>query len=307
MSKIMVTGGSGFIGSHIVEELLDEGHEVIVVDNFSTGKKENLNKKDVSVFDCDIRSQKLEEIIRENSPEYIIHQAAQSSVPISINDFLYDHDVNIKGSLNIIDLARKNGVKKIVFASSAAIYGNPVSLPVNEKHPVNPLSPYGVSKLTIENYLKISKELYGLDYTVLRYGNVYGPRQDAQGEGGVVAIFADRIMKGEVPYIHGDGNQTRDFIFVKDIARANVSALKNGNGAHLNLSSNTEITINKLFGTMSKLSGKEIKPRYTDARSGDIRESVLCNKSAIEKLQWEPIYTLEDGLRMTLDHYMKNH
>ncbi|WP_078431853.1 NAD-dependent epimerase/dehydratase family protein [Metabacillus halosaccharovorans] len=300
--KVLVTGGCGFIGSHIVDKLMDENHDVYVVDNLVTGNKNNVNPN-VPIMDCDINSELMEKVVQDFQPEAIIHQAAQVSVAHSINDMLYDESVNIHGSLKIIDLAKKYNVKKIVFASSAAVYGNPVSLPVELDHPTNPLSPYGVSKLSVEYYLKMAKETFDIDYTILRYANVYGPRQDANGEGGVIAIFSDALAKGNSPTIYGDGMQTRDFVYVEDVADANVRALTMGHNQILNVSSSEEITVNSLFETMQKVAGTNIAVNYEEERNGDIRKSVLCNKITKEQLDWVPSTSLFVGLQNTMNYY----
>lgn len=307
MSKVLVTGGAGFIGSHIVEVLLEKGYEVAVIDNLSTGKVENLNLTNLDFFHCDILdSSKFLTIMEEIKPDYIIHQAAQVSVAESVNNVLFDQEVNIKGSLNIIEAAKKYNVKKIVFASSAAVYGNPEFLPIDLTHPIHPTSPYGLSKFTVEEYLRISKELFGIDYTVLRYSNVYGPRQDSKGEGGVVAIFSDKISNGEQPTIFGDGNQTRDFIFVGDVARANVAALTSESGTY-HVSSGNYITINQLFDCMMETSSNKCAPIYKKERDGDIRNSVLDYTTTLEKLNWRPLVTLKEGLDRTLEFYKKSY
>jgi len=300
--KVLVTGGCGFIGSHIVDKLIGEKHDVYVVDNLVSGHKRNVDPS-VQIMDCDINSDLMEKVIQDFQPEAIIHQAAQVSVASSINDILYDENVNIRGSVNLINLAKKYGVKKMVFASSAAVYGNPVSLPVDLTHPTNPLSPYGVSKLSVEYYLKMASQTFGLDYTILRYANVYGPRQDAHGEGGVIAIFSDCLANGKAPTIFGDGEQTRDFVYVEDVAAANVSALSLGHNQTLNVSSGEEITVNKLFETMQEAAGTSLEVNYKEERSGDIRKSVLCNKVTKEQLNWNPKTSLLEGLQNTLNFY----
>lgn len=300
--KVLVTGGCGFIGSHIVDKLIGEKHDVYVVDNLVSGHKKNLDPR-VQMMDCDINSDLMEKVIQDFQPEAIIHQAAQVSVAHSINDMLYDENVNIRGTVNLIDLAKKYGIKKMVFASSAAVYGNPVSLPVDLTHPTNPLSPYGVSKLSVEYYLKMASQTFGLDYTILRYANVYGPRQDAHGEGGVIAIFSDCLANGKAPTIFGDGEQTRDFVYVEDVADANVRALTMGHNQTLNVSSGEEITVNKLFETMQEAAGTSLEVNYKEERSGDIRKSVLCNKVTQEQLNWNPETSLLEGLQNTLNFY----
>lgn len=300
--KVLVTGGSGFIGSHIVDQLIKENHQVLVVDDLSTGHKKNLNQE-AEFSQCSITSEKLLSIFNEFKPEAVIHQAAQVSVAKSIEDPIKDEEINIKGSINVIQCAVNSGVRKIVFASSAAVYGNPEYLPVNLDHPVKPLAPYGLSKYTVENYLDMMSNLYGFSYTVLRYGNVYGPRQDANGEGGVIAIFAEALSKEEVPFIYGDGEQTRDFVYVEDVASANIKALSNGDNKIYNVSSNQKVSINELFFLMKEISGQSYDPIYKEERNGDIRESVLENKETLRDLSWSQTVALPEGLKKTLQFY----
>jgi UDP-glucose 4-epimerase len=300
--RVLVTGGCGFIGSHIVDKLIQEKHDVYVVDNLVTGHKQNVSQN-IPIMDCDINSDMMDKVVQDFKPEVIIHQAAQVSVAHSINDMLYDEKVNIHGTVKIIDLAKKYDVKKIIFASSAAVYGNPVTLPVDLNHPTEPLSPYGVSKLSVEYYLKMANTLSGLDYTILRYANVYGPRQDAHGEGGVISIFSDCLANGNPPTIYGDGEQTRDFVYVEDVASANVQALSLGHNQVLNVSTGEEISVKNLFETMQEVAGLSLDVNYEDERNGDIRKSVLCNKKTKEVLNWNPQTSLFEGLQKTLNYY----
>lgn len=304
-TKVLVTGGCGFIGSHIVDQLVSNGFEVAVADNLSSGKLDNIKGKNVAFFHCDVREENFLKAVSDFSPEFIIHQAAQVSVSYSMSHLKVDTDINIMGTVNVIESARQNNVKKIIFASSAAVYGEPEYLPIDPSHRTKPMSPYGLSKYTVEQYLKLAKDIYGIDYTILRYSNVYGPRQDAHGEGGVVAIFSDKIAAGEPPVIFGDGEQTRDFIFVKDVAAANAAALTNGSGMVLNVASSEKISVNELFTKMAAVSGKDLQAAYLDTREGDIRHSLLDNTLTKESLNWEPKYGLEAGLKETLDFYLK--
>lgn len=300
MEKVLVTGGAGFIGSHVVEALLRQGYAVAVMDNFSTGHRENIADLPVDLYICDVADPAVINVIQAIQPNYIVHLAAQISVSQSVADPLFDERTNVTGSLNVMNGARLANVKKIVFASSAAVYGNPLEIPVTTKHPTNPESPYGLTKLTVEHYLQMFEKFYQLPYSILRFSNVYGPRQDADGEGGVVSIFADRIQKGTPPMIYGDGDQTRDFIFVKDIASAVVAALSVEESLRVNISSQTAISIKDLFQVMKEVSGSDLDVYYGPKRNGDIRHSVLSNQRAKELLKWEPQVTLADGLRMTL-------
>lgn len=298
--KVLVTGGAGFIGSHIVEELLLNNYEVAVLDNFSSGKLSNIEANKVTIYEGDVVDENfVNKVVSDFKPMHIIHQAAQVSVAESVNNMLKDEQINIKGSLNIINAARVNNVNRIVFASSAAVYGNPQYLPVDENHPVNPMSPYGLSKLTVEKYLEISNSLYGLNYTILRYSNVYGPRQDAKGEGGVVSIFTDNVCNEKNLHIFGDGMQTRDFIFVKDVARANVASLKLEENFILNVSSNTIITIKELAKLVISENNSTVIIEHGDERLGDIKDSLLDNKLLIEHLNVQQFTDISEGLKLT--------
>ncbi|WP_066066897.1 NAD-dependent epimerase/dehydratase family protein [Neobacillus soli] len=305
MNKVIVTGGAGFIGSHIVEELLRNDYQVAVIDNFSTGREENIEGLPIEVYDHDITHPSVIDLIVSLSPDYIIHQAAQVSVAASVKDLLFDEKVNIRGSLHIIKAAIKAKVKRVVFASSAAVYGNPVALPVTLAHPTQPESPYGLTKLSVENYLKMSSKLYHLPYNILRYSNVYGPRQDSKGEGGVVAIFSDCLTTNISPVIFGDGEQTRDFIFVKDVARANVKALSARKNISVHVSSGSCISINHLFHAMKEAAGSNMNAIYKHARPGDIRHSTLANEETKSMLNWEPSIELFEGLQETIQFSKK--
>ena len=299
--KVLVSGGAGFIGSHTVDFLIKQGAEVVIVDDLSRGKKENINPA-ANFYPIDIRSRDIKDLLAGEPVEYAIHLAAQIDVQSSLKEPLFDASVNILGTLNLLEACLQSGVKKVVYASSAAVYGEPCYLPVDEKHPVKSQSGYGLSKQVAERYLALYKALHGLDFSVLRYANVYGPRQDAAGEGGVVAVFADKLLKGDVPEIFGDGEQTRDFVFAADVARANFLALQKAPGACMNVSTGEETTVNHLYRTFQDLLGEEREPRYARARPGDINKSFLANHLIKEILNWEPEVTLKEGLRLTLEY-----
>lgn len=293
--KVLITGGAGFIGSHTVDLLIKHNHQVIIVDNLSHGKAENINKH-AKFYQIDITSPQLESVIENEKPQIIMHLAAKTNVENSIKNPIQDAQNNIIGTLNLLEAARKNNVSKIIYSSSAAVYGEPKYLPIDEKHPTDMLSGYGASKHTVEHYLKIYKELYNLDYTVLRYANVYGPRQDTSGEGGVISIFFDKFKNDITPIIYGTGNQIRDFIYVEDVANSNLMCLDSDICGIYNVSTDTEITINALIQILNKVFNKNIIPTYENARKGDIKDSYLSYDKLHKKLKWEPEFSLLDGI-----------
>jgi UDP-glucose 4-epimerase len=303
--KTLVTGGCGFIGSHIVDLFVEHGFDVAVVDNLATGSLNNIEKvkNKIQLFECELLSEGFEKAVEQFHPDVIVHQAAQVSVEQSISNLMYDANVNILGSIKVIDLARKYKVKKLIYSSSAAVYGEPKYLPIDIHHPVNPLSPYGISKLTVEHYLKVSKSIYGIDYVILRYGNVFGPRQDSKGEGGVISIFTDLLSKGRSPTIFGDGEQTRDFIFVEDVSRVNLQAILYPSTGIFNVSSGKQVNLNQLITTLNKIQHTTIRAKYEKGRLGEIRSSSLCIKRTKELLNWSPTTDFETGLKRTLEYY----
>ncbi|MGE7764382.1 NAD-dependent epimerase/dehydratase family protein [Peribacillus sp. NPDC096540] len=305
MDKVLVTGGFGFIGSHIVDTLIQNNYEVAVYDNLSTGSIENVHSKVIPFFGNVEDEVSLEQAMQTFRPDYVVHQAAQVSVQQSISDITNDAQINIMGTINIAKLSHKYAVKKIVFASSAAVYGNSNVMPITLSHDTHPLSPYGASKKTAEDYLMLAKELFGLDYVNLRYSNVYGPRQTTSGEGGVISIFTNLVINKEQPVIYGDGYQTRDFIYVKDVANANLKALEFDGSGTFNISSTTSISINQLFSIIQSFGKHDLSPIYQPEKNGDIKESLLCNKVSIQELGWHPVYSLEKGLANTFDYYLK--
>ena len=260
--KVLVTGGAGFIGSHVVDKLIQENCQVVIIDNLSTGLKENIHKA-ATFIQMDIRSNQLLELFIEKRFDYVIHLAAQTMVQKSLEMPDYDCDVNILGTVNLLEACRKTDVKRVVFSSTAAVYGNVDSLPVMEASPTVPTSFYGLSKLTCENYLALYNQLYGLEYIALRYANVYGERQGDGGEGGVISIFTRKIHLGAPVVIFGDGSQTRDFIYVGDIATANYQALLAVHGINVyNISTQTETSVNTLIEYMRQVAGKEVSKVY---------------------------------------------
>lgn len=300
--KAIVTGGAGFIGSHIVDNLITRGHQVTIIDNLSSGNVGNINPRAKFFFE-DITDRQVIDIFTREEPEFVFHLAGQSNVQSSLKDPYLDAKVNILGTINILEACVRSGVKKIIYSSSAAAFGESESLGISEQHRINPISFYGISKHTPEHYFKVYNRQYGLGFTVLRYANVYGPRQDPKGEGGVVSIFIDKILSGQAPTIFGDGNQTRDFIYVQDVAAANFAALKNGNGRFLNIGTGKQSSVNDLFKAITTISRMEANPEYGPERPGDIRHSYLINTKGKAILKWSPQYSLDMGLRETIEYY----
>ncbi|MEW6616188.1 MAG: NAD-dependent epimerase/dehydratase family protein [Thermodesulfobacteriota bacterium] len=298
--KVLLTGGAGFIGSHVSDMLIDKGHEVIVIDNLSSGKEENLNPKAV-LYKEDIRDSVIKEIMERERTEAVIHHAAQVNVRDSVEDPLYDMDINIGGTLNLLENSIKNGVKKFIFASTGgAIYGEQSCFPADETHPTKPLSPYGITKLTCEKYLYYYHKTYGLNYVSLRYSNVYGPRQDPYGEAGVVAIFSQKMLAGDQPVINGSGEQTRDYVFVEDVARANILTLQRDVFGEFNIGTGIETTVNSLFAEIKTLAESKVKAVHGEAKKGEQFRSVLDWSKAKRELGWEPGVSLKEGLGRTL-------
>ncbi len=296
--KYLVTGGAGFIGSHLVDKLIEKGNKVSVIDNLSAGKKENLNKK-AKFYKIDIRNPKISRIFKKEKPEIVFHYAAQIDVGKSLENPVLDAKINILGTLNLLENCRKFKIKKFIFASSVGVYGEPETLPLKENYPLNPLSPYSITKLAIEKYLNYYR-FQGLDFVCLRHSNVYGKRQKSVGEGGAVAIFIDRILKREKPVIFGDGRQTRDFLYVDDAVDAAVLAIKAYSGAIYNVGTNKEINIKELLGLISLKMNQKVKPNFLPWREGEIIKSRIDYSKIKKELGWQPRYSLEEGLEETI-------
>jgi UDP-glucose 4-epimerase len=292
--KAMVTGGAGFIGSHLVEELLSQGATVHVVDNLSTGRLEHVPPAAV-LHRVDIRSGDMQDLIVREQPDTVFHLAAQIDVQRSVREPCYDADVNILGTVNVLEGCIKAQVQKIVYASSCAVYGD-VSDLIDENNLTEPISFYGISKSTSEAYIQVYSRLYGLSYTILRYSNVYGPRQTAKGEGGVIAIFVDRAKMNKPLVIFGDGEQSRDFVYVKDVVKANIAAIHNAHREIVQVSTSKRTTLNELASMLSEIRGLELDINYEAERAGDIRHSCLDNRKAFKSLHWQPDYDIRKGL-----------
>ena len=305
--NICVTGGAGFIGSHLVDRLIHDGHTVLVIDNLSSGNKEFVNPK-AQFIEMDIRDSNLSSIICEFKPEYIFHEAAQTEVSVSMNNPKLDCDVNLMGLINVLDAAVTCGVKKLLMPSSAAIYGNLDTLPLDESMIGTPTSFYGLTKLTTEHYLRIYHEAYGLNYICYRYSNVYGPRQGNGGEGGVISIFNRLIVEGKPLTVYGDGEQTRDFIYVEDVVEANIKAMGNTSCTGIyNVSTNTGTSVNELITRFRSISGADFMVHYEDERIGDIKHSRLSNAKAERDFGFVASTTLDEGLQKTLEYFKAHH
>ena len=302
-TKVLVTGGAGFIGSHVVDRLLELGHEVAVVDDLTSGRVANLSPA-ATLYETDITGPALDDVLRAVRPEVVCHYAAQISVTHSMRDPVADANTNILGSLNLLQSCVRNGVRKVVYTSSGgAIYGEPQYLPCDEGHPVQPLSYYGASKFAVEKYLYVYRLTHGLDYTALRLGNVYGPRQDPTGEAGVVAIFAQAMLQGRPITIYGTGEQERDFVFVRDVAEASVAALEMGGGDAYNIGTGAGTSINHIYTLLKQGAAYAGEAAYGPDRPGDVFKIYLDVAKAREGLGWAPRYSLEDGLRETLQWF----
>lgn len=297
--KCLVTGGAGFIASHIIDELIAKKNKVAVIDNLSTGLEKNLNPK-VNFYLADVSDPKISTIFEKEQPEVVFHYAAQINVRKSVQDPIFSAKTNILGTLNILQNCVKYGVKKIIFASSGgAIYGEADIVPTPENYPPKPISPYGVEKLIAEQYLNYYKEAHGLDYLALRFANVYGPRQNSKGEAGVVAIFCGKMQSKEQIVINGDGLQTRDFVFVDDVVRANILGLEGKKSGVFNIGTSKEIDINTVFSKLKKFFKYEIKESHGPQGLGEQRRSCLDFKKVKEGLNWQPEINLDEGLKKT--------
>lgn len=299
-NKVLITGGAGFIGSHIVEKLLENNYNVIIIDNLSSGSIENIPNSDtLKFYQLNIEKDDLELVFQKETPNYVIHLAAQTSVNFSISHPYYDANMNVMASIKLLELCKKYNIRKFITASSAAIYGNPKYLPIDENHPTEPMSQYGLSKLTMEKYIKLS----GIPYIIFRFSNAYGPRQKSSKESGVVAIFNNAMKNNEPINIYGDGEQIRDFIYVEDIANICIKAINsNVENEIINFSTNKGVSLNQLFKVMKSLYNYTLNANYLPERIGDIKNSILSNDKAYNLLKFTNYTKLEKGLEILANY-----
>ncbi|MFQ5477549.1 MAG: NAD-dependent epimerase/dehydratase family protein [Candidatus Binatia bacterium] len=301
--KILVTGGAGFIGSHIAQACVEAGHEVLVVDDLSSGHLTNV-PEEASFEELDIRSEEVANLIVSEKPDFISHHAAQINVRVSVEQPIFDASVNVLGLVNVVEAARRAGTRRVIFASSGGtVYGDPEVLPCDEGQPLHPVCPYGVSKLSGEHYLHYYALCRGVAYTALRYANVYGPRQDPHGEAGVIAIFCEKLLRDEDVMIFGDGEQTRDYVFVGDVVRANMACLEAGYDGGVNIGTGKETNVLELSELLRGLIGGKGVAVHGEARDGEVRRSVLDASLAAKVLNWEPRTSLTVGLAETVDFF----
>jgi UDP-glucose 4-epimerase len=302
--KILVTGAAGFVASHVADAYLNAGHEVVIIDDLSRGLRKNVNPK-ARFYQTDIRDRKeIERIFEVERPTVVNHHAAQMDVRRGVREPIFDAEVNILGSINLIEAAVANRVKRFIYVATAgAGYGEPKKMPVPEDYPMNPITPYGVSKHTVEHYLFTFNSLYGLEYVVLRYGNVYGPRQSSQGEAGVFAIFCEQILAGTQPVIYGNGKKIRDYVYISDVVAANVAALERGTNEIFNISDGVETTDFEVFQVVRSFLGAEVEPKYVPVRPGEIDKICLDISKAKSSLGWEPRFSLSQGARLTVEYF----
>lgn len=301
--KILITGGAGFIASHIADEYINLGHEVFVLDNLSTGFVENINPK-ATFINTDICDKSLNKLFEVHQFDVVNHHAAQMDVRKSVADPTFDANTNIIGTINLLQNAVKTGVKKFIFSSTGgAVYGEQEYFPADEKHPTSPLSPYGISKLAVEKYLFFYNKQYGLNYSILRNANIYGPRQNPFGEAGVIAIFTSKLLAGEQPIINGDGTQTRDYVFVKDVVKANVKVLEDKIPDILNVGTGIETNVNEIFNTLNKIINNGQVEKHGPTAPGEQLRSVITSDKFYKRFNWKPTTKLEGGLKETVNFF----
>jgi len=302
--KVLVTGGAGFVGSHVVDAFVENNHETVVVDNLRTGERGNV-RPDVAFHAVDIRSPELAEILASERPEVVCHHAAQTTVKGSTSDPKYDADVNVMGMINLLQGCAAAGVRKVTFASSGGtVYGNTEHLPVRETEPLNPVSPYGITKASSEWYLRYFAENFGLAYTVMRYSNIYGPRDHASSEH-VITVFIDRLLAGMTPMIHWDGEQSKDYLYVADCAAFNLAALSGGDNTVYNVGSGRPLSVNEIYRTLTQHMALDVTPEYGPKRPGDVRAFYLDIAKSEHELGWTPNVRFEDGLARTVQSYQE--
>lgn len=304
--RILITGGAGFIGSHVADAYIADGHEVTVIDDLSTGRRENINPR-AKFIQIDIRDAGIAPIFEEGRFDLVNHHAAQMDVRRSVEDPIFDAEINVLGGLNLLEQCRKHKVKRFIFASTGgAIYGEQDYFPADENHPTRPLSPYGITKLATEKYLQYYREVFGLEHVILRYANVFGPRQNPHGEAGVVAIFTSKLLRGEQPIINGDGKQTRDYVYVGDVVAANLAALMVERSDTFNIGTGIESNVNELFAHVRDLAGFQCEERHGPSKAGEQKRSVLEASKARRMLNWQPQLTFAEGLRETVQFFRSN-
>ncbi|MGN7360049.1 NAD-dependent epimerase/dehydratase family protein [Paenibacillus sp. SAF-054] len=303
MKTVVVTGGAGFIGSHLVQELVEAQHQVHVIDNLSSGSAGRVHPA-ASLHVEDIRSPAALQTVLALNPDVIYHLAAQADVQQSIHDPLQDMDHNVKGTLNMLEGCRQAGVRKFIFASTSGVYGNLETNKLRETDPAAPISFYGLSKYAAEHYIRLYGQLFGLDWAIMRFANVYGPGQTSKGEGGVVSIFMNQLRQNQPLTINGDGEQTRDFIYVKDVVSALIAAQASGDLPILHVSTGKATSVNRLVDLLGHFRGVEIQTKHRPDRSGDIRHSCLSNDRILAELGWKPAFEIEEGLKETYTHFM---
>jgi UDP-glucose 4-epimerase len=308
VTAYLVTGGAGFVGSHLCDRLLAEGHRVVAVDDLSTGRIANLTEargygKEFTFFNMDVRGEGIQQLFERHKPEVVMHLAAQAGVRPSLEKPTFDASVNVMGSMNVLDCAVKTGARKIVYAASGGtIYGEPKKVPVKESAAAgsHPLSPYGISKKIVIDYLGFYQRYRGLEFTALALGNVYGPRQDPYGEAGVISIFVSKMLAGDAPSIFGDGNQTRDYVFIDDVVHAFALAAERGDGKLINIGTGIETSVNGLYSMLAEITGFQAEPGHGPLPPGELRRCALDVSLAAEALAWKPWTHLEDGLGETV-------
>ncbi|MCH7517291.1 MAG: NAD-dependent epimerase/dehydratase family protein [Bacteroidetes bacterium] len=304
--KILVTGGAGFIASHIADKFIEEGHEVVILDDLSTGFEKNINPK-AKFVKLNIRDEKVADLFEEEKFDVVNHHAAQMDVRRSVVDPAFDANTNILGTINLLQNSVKHGVNKFMFASTGgAVYGEQECFPADENHPTNPVSPYGISKLSVEKYLYFYFNEHKLNYTILRYANIYGPRQNPFGEAGVVAIFSTKLLKGDQPIINGTGEQTRDYVFVKDVVKANLLTLSDEECEIYNVGTGIETNVNELFKVLNVIVGNSQEEKHGPAAAGEQMRSVITSEKLFNKFDWKPSIKLIKGLEETADFFKNN-